>query len=338
MANSFSVAMCTYNGARFIEEQLESIAAQTRLPYEIVVCDDRSVDETVRTVKRFATNAPFPVRVYVNEQNLGLIGNFQRAIELCEGDLIALSDQDDVWLPEKLERLQTEFALSPKVGLVFSDADLIDQDSNPLGKTLWDALPLRSEERRRLAGGRAFRDLVTGSLVTGATMAFRARFRNLVLPIPQDLTLIHDGWLALVIAAVADISPVNEPLIKYRQHHEQKIGAQPRKQGQHGLSNGLKRTNPYVETLAIARSLRERLSEGSGAFDTGKALSDLDARIAHLESRADLPKSLLPRIGRVLEELLTLRYHHYSNGMLSAFKDLLGSDRQSKLKSENDYA
>src|SRR5882762_9087557 len=97
-----SIAMCTYNGARYLREQLDSIAAQTRPPSELIVCDDNSLDETREIVAGFAASAPFPVRLGVNEQNLGSIRNFERAIKLCEGDLIALSDQDDVWLPEKL--------------------------------------------------------------------------------------------------------------------------------------------------------------------------------------------------------------------------------------------
>src|SRR4051794_15860948 len=96
----FSVAMCTYNGARFIGAQLASVAAQTRTPDELIVCDDRSTDETVAIVQKFADSAPFRVRLHVNEENLGSTKNFERAVSLCEGDLIALCDQDDVWLPE----------------------------------------------------------------------------------------------------------------------------------------------------------------------------------------------------------------------------------------------
>ena len=93
----FSVAMCTYNGARFLGAQLASVAAQARAPDELVVCDDRSTDETARVVEEFAAAAPFRVRLHVNERNLGTTRNFERAVSLCEGDLIALSDQDDVW-------------------------------------------------------------------------------------------------------------------------------------------------------------------------------------------------------------------------------------------------
>src|SRR5947208_14214106 len=99
---SISVAMCTYNGERFLKEQLESLAAQTRQPDELVVCDDRSTDSTPHIVEAFARAAPFPVRLEVNDRCLGSTKNFEHAILRCTGALIALSDQDDVWHPEKL--------------------------------------------------------------------------------------------------------------------------------------------------------------------------------------------------------------------------------------------
>src|SRR5882724_11959920 len=92
-----SVAMCTYNGAGFLSEQLESIAAQTRLPDELVICDDRSTDESVEIVRNFARHTPFSVRLEMNEENLGSTKNFEKSIGLCQGEIIALADQDDVW-------------------------------------------------------------------------------------------------------------------------------------------------------------------------------------------------------------------------------------------------
>src|SRR5258708_37621369 len=100
-----SVAMCTYNGARFLPEQLESIAAQTKLPDELVVCDDRSTDGSVEIIRSFAQRAPFEIRLDINANNLGSTKNFEKAIGLCQGEIIALADQDDVWCPQKLSRI-----------------------------------------------------------------------------------------------------------------------------------------------------------------------------------------------------------------------------------------
>lgn len=329
MAGVFSVAMCTYDGARFVAEQLTSLAAQTRPPFELVVCDDRSTDGTPAIVAEFAASAPFPVRLHVNERNLGSTKNFERALGLCAGELIALCDQDDVWRPEKLERLGEEFARAPEVGLVFSDAELIDEDSRPTGERLWDRLGFRREERERLARGRASRELLTGSTVTGATMAFRARFRELVLPIPEDLALIHDGWIALAVSTVARVSPLSEPLVKYRRHAAQQVGPLGRKDagashtGVGAARAAMRRANPYAETLAVAESLRQRLLDKREEFDSREAVAELEGRIEHLRARARLPESKLRRAGCVLRELATRRYHLYSNGVRSAVKDLL---------------
>ena len=111
MGASVSVALCTYNGTRYLKDQIDSIASQTRVPHELVVCDDCSSDDTVKILEAFASRAPFPVRLSVNPTNLGSTKNFAQAIALCRGDIIALCDQDDVWHPAKLERLASVFAV-----------------------------------------------------------------------------------------------------------------------------------------------------------------------------------------------------------------------------------
>jgi glycosyltransferase involved in cell wall biosynthesis len=328
MPDRFSVAMCTYGGARFAGAQLASIAAQTRPPDELVVCDDRSPDETARLVEEFAAAAPFPVRLHVNERNLGSTKNFERALSLCEGDLIALCDQDDVWLPGKLARLEEEFARAPEAGLVFSDAEVADEAARPTGRTLWESVGVRPAERERLRAGKGLGDLLKGSTVTGATAALRARLRRLVLPIPEDLPVIHDAWIALLVACVARVVPVEEPLLLYRRHACQQVGPLVRAAAGGVAREALGRLNPYDETLAVARAARERLLERRGeGFAAGVALTELSARIAHMEARRGLPRARPLRAWPVLRELMTLRYRRYSNGVASAAKDLLARTR-----------
>lgn len=330
MAMTISVAMCTYNGARYLREQLDSIAAQTRQPDELVVCDDGSTDETRQIVESFAAAAPFPVRLHVNERSLGSTKNFGRAIGLCAGEVIALTDQDDVWLPGKLSRMEAEFLNAPGVGLVFSDAEVIDENSRPLGYRLWGKIGIRQSHLKRLRSDKAVDELLPGSTVTGATMAFRSGLKELVLPIPDDLPLIHDGWIAVLTAAVAGVSFIDEPLVRYRRHPRQQIGALERKGGAEGggldfeaVRAGLRRLNPYEDALKIARAVHLRLRDRRDVFDSGATLSRLESRIVHLETRANLPAGHLRRAGRVLRELLTRRYHLYSKGVYSAIKDLL---------------
>jgi glycosyltransferase involved in cell wall biosynthesis len=328
MAYEFSVAMCTFNGARFIDEQLASIAAQTRLPDELIICDDCSTDQTVEIVERFARNAPFPVRLHVNPTNIGTTGNFGRAIGFCTGDLIALCDQDDVWLPTKLARLEKVFEDSPAIGLVFTDAELVDEEMRPTGLSLWEKLGVGPDSRRQLSSERAIDELITGSTVTGATAAFRSRFKSLTLPIPGDLLVIHDAWIAMLISAVARVSPLSERLVKYRQHATQQIGALERRSAPRGLLSqspidSLRRDDFYLEAVRTMKAVRQRLVEHSNDFELGGAVRLLEERIDHLDARVGLPQSRIMRAPRVLRELITGRYHRYSNGAYSAMKDLI---------------
>jgi glycosyltransferase involved in cell wall biosynthesis len=298
------------------------VAAQTRPPDELVVCDDGSADATVRLVEEFAARAPFPVRLFVNERNLGSTRNFGRAISLCAGDLVALSDQDDVWHPEKLAKLEARFAARPGVGFLFTDAELVDEHLRPTGRRLWASVGFGPHEQRLVRRGGAFGLLLPGWHVTGATMAFRAVFRKLLLEIPEDLALIHDGWIALMVAAVAEADFIEEPLIKYRLHPRQQVGVAEKPREKHGMAAAARRVNSYAELIRTAERARERLAAW-GDPAAGPALRHLDARLTHLRARAGLPARGLRRLPPVLRELLTLRYHRYSAGTRSAVKDLL---------------
>ncbi|MDQ3665032.1 MAG: glycosyltransferase family 2 protein [Acidobacteriota bacterium] len=319
--------MCTYNGERYLRDQLASIAAQTRLPDELVVSDDHSTDATREIVTCFAASAPFPVRLHVNEQNVGSTKNFERAIRLCDGDVIALSDQDDVWLPEKLRRIEGCLLRNPRVGLVFTDAEVVDEELQPLGYSLWESIGFDKTQQRFARTARVLDVLLPGSTVAGATMAFRSGFKNLVLEIPTNLALLHDGWIALMIASVADVSFIEESLIKYRQHSRQQIGARKADEagaaGLDGIKEAMRRTTSYKEMIEIATQAHHRLAEQRDIYKSDDALSRLEARLEHLRARSHLPEGKLSRVRCIIGELLSRRYHLYSNGFRSAVKDLL---------------
>jgi glycosyltransferase involved in cell wall biosynthesis len=320
-----SVAICTYNGAEFLPAQLESIIAQTRLPDQIVICDDGSTDATQSCINQFATHAAVPVSTKFNTYNLGSVKNFEQAITLCTGDVIALSDQDDVWHENKLEVIGTAFERNPKTGLVFSDAQIVDENLNPLNRRMWEEVGLDAHKQKLVAHGRALDVLITGWTVTGATMAFRSEYRNLALPIPTDIQMIHDGWIALTVASVADVVMLDEPLIKYRQHEHQQIGApkQQLKALQPSVLEAFKRSNPATELHQILDTLEQRLMDHKDEFDCRKALSFAGDYSRHLDARANLPERRLNRVPTILRELLSWRYHEYANGFKSAAKDLV---------------
>src|SRR5579872_6980058 len=223
---NLSVALCTYNGERFLSEQLASILRQNRLPDELVICDDASTDRSVEIATQFAERAPFPVRVEVNSRNMGSTPNFARAIELCTGDAIVLSDQDDVWLPNKLSTLEVALLVNPEAGFVFSNAEIVDERLDTLGYTLWEAINFKESEQESFQQGRAFEKLLRRHRVTGATMAFRSAYRKLILPIPGEW--YHDAWIALILSSIAPCCLVSQSLIRYRQHSQQQFGGKKR--------------------------------------------------------------------------------------------------------------
>jgi len=219
-----SIALCTYNGEKFLREQLDSIAEQTLLPDELVVCDDCSSDGTIDIINHFRECAPFPVQIHVNEKNLGLTNNFSKATDLCQGRWIALCDQDDRWLQEKLQRLARKMEqLEEGHGedtplLVHSDAIVADTDLKTIDNSLWGFQRTNPQCGDRL--GR----LLSQNVVTGCTSLFNQALWRKAMPVPEE-AMMHDWWLAFVASAFGKIGFVREPTILYRQHGRNDTGA-----------------------------------------------------------------------------------------------------------------
>jgi glycosyltransferase involved in cell wall biosynthesis len=324
--------MCTYNGARYLPAQLQSIAAQTRPPDELIVCDDGSTDETRRMVADFASSSSFPVRAYVNERNLGAAQNFARAISLCEGDVIALADQDDYWLTGKLARVEREFDARAGAGLVFTDAEMIDEDSRPLGYRAWQSewVKFGAFEKRLVEDGRSLEVLLARNVVTGASMAFRTELRELILPVPDEPGLLHDYWIALVAAAVSRLAYVDEPLVGYRRHAAQHTGLPPPDAASPRWDASAYKPahlvlNPFFGSLC------ERLRERAGEDERARRGVE---RIEHLRTRAAMRgRSFARRSLSALRELGALRYHRYSGGWRDAAEDVALPHKLARLTS-----
>lgn len=218
-----SVALCTYNGEKYIREQLISIHNQTKLVNEIIVCDDCSDDRTIEIVKEVARKNDMPVRIFVNSVNHGCRRNFEKAIQRCTGDLIFLSDQDDIWLPSKVKTIVSYFEQHPEKNFVFTDAILINQyGADCYNKTLFQVVGMDTRTQSLFDKGYTWEVLSIDCRVTGATCAFRASLLPYCLPLPYQL--IHDEAIALASASQGKIGYINQCLIKYRQHDKQAIG------------------------------------------------------------------------------------------------------------------
>ena len=318
-----SIALCTYNGARFLDEQLASYAAQTRLPDELVACDDASTDASRDLLAAFARRAPFPVHIHVNPVRLGATKNFERVIGLCTGDLIATSDQDDVWLPRKLAVSERALVEVPSRGLVFTDGKMVDESLCSVGHRLWDNINFGVLDKARVRHGRAFEVLLRQWVVTGATMMFRARYRSDVLPIPDNW--VHDGWIALLISALAPVAFVPEATLKYRQHPAQQIGG--RKLGWRALYEKAREVGPPYFRLSYERCLlaRERLLALRAQVRDPRFLPMMDGKVEHQRRRLAISETP-SRAGRMLaslDELVHGRYRRYSPNIAHFIKDMI---------------
>ncbi len=332
-----SVALCTRDGEQYISRQLSSIAAQSRLPDELVVNDDRSTDGTVKIIEAFAAVAPFPVDLVVNEDRLGVSHNFEAAIARCSGDVIVLSDQDDVWLPHRLEAAEDRLQASPDVCLTFSDAHLIGEQGRRTGRRLWDLVGFGPKQQARLRRD-PFGQLMARSIVSGCTLALRASHRDLVLPFPAERTasqmrVLHDRWISLVLAAAYPIDVNGDALVEYRLHPRQQVGIPALQMRRMVPSSALRWRSAAVPTsehlarlratIGLLEEIRRRVEAGVPGPRGRAAVGRVDGAMAHLRARAALDAGRSRRAPGVAKELLSGRYHSYSLGTASAMADLV---------------
>ncbi|MBF0423822.1 MAG: glycosyltransferase family 2 protein [Magnetococcales bacterium] len=284
MSDQFSsVAMCTYNGAAFLAQQLESIARQSLLPGELVVCDDGSRDGTREILREFQKNAPFPVRITCNETNMGTVRNFEQAISQCRGKIVFLSDQDDLWHPDKVRLFMELFHADPDVTMIMTDAEVIDGHGRSRGHTIWQSVQLTPKKQEMFRRGRSLNVLVRSQLVFGSTMAFRKTSMDSSLyPFPAGF--FHDEWIALLHAGLGQIAILESPLTFYRVHEKNQSGLP----GNHivlcvsSLFQAV-RTDYIQNTITRCQTLLDRLATVSGLEERRKsAMAVVSDRLGYL--------------------------------------------------------
>lgn len=322
-----SVALCTWNGEAYLSEQLGSLERQERLPDEVVVSDDRSSDGTVDLLQAFVERAPFPVVLAAPSERLGATRNFDRAIRRCSGDVIVLCDQDDVWAPEKLGRIEMLMGRRPEVGFMFGDAQLIDGQGRSMDWRLWDAIRFTPEQRWRAQRGEIGLLLLRRRIVTGATMAFRSYLVDAVSPIPEVWP--HDAWTALIAGCMSPCALLPGALVHYRIHPGQHLGIRSQWSAESPWRDAvLDRGEHHRLAAERFRCALDRLTakDNDGAKGTGTrmdaVLTNLEELIRHRQTRAALPRSRFRRASIVFDEWRSGRYRRFGRGSLSALRDL----------------
>ena len=219
-----SVALCSFNGEKYIEKQLNSILNQTNQIDEIIVCDDGSNDGTISILKHYQDKYPNIITCYKNESNLKSNKNFEKAISLCTGDYIFLSDQDDIWEQNKVESIMNVFEDSPKLEGVFSNAKLINAKGEKYAEdSLWDNILFVEGILEKPVDLYKYITEIR-NIVTGGTLCIKSSTRNFLLPFPNQKDIFHDEWIALNLSFRKTLSYTTEKLICYRVHSSQQIG------------------------------------------------------------------------------------------------------------------
>lgn len=325
-----SVALGTHNGERFVGEQISSILAQTMPVDEIVLSDDASSDGTVAIVEAAVANhrtehgsAPELV-ILRNDPPLRVTKNFEQALLRTSGDLVVLCDQDDVWHPERVERLAARFE-DPRALLVFSNARQVDSDGEYLGHNLFEALAMSPRERELVDAGMVFEQFMRRNLATGATAMLRRSLVEAAVPFPE--AWLHDEWLALAAAAFEGVRMHDEALTDYRQHGSNQIGMIKIGTRRKFAMFAEPRTERNRRLFLRAQALDARIDHLKGPFD-GRPPASEYREMAHEKCRFEqarqaYPEARLLRIVPILKQLSRGRYSRYGTGLKDAVRNLL---------------
>ena len=284
-APSVSIAMATFNGEKYIEAQLKSLAAQTILPSELVVTDDGSADRTLEIVGAFKKDAKFSVKIFRNETRLGYEENFLKAAKLCSGEYVAYSDQDDVWFPNKLAKC-CEALSDPSVMLCIHSADTWSPDRGTghrhpdFAKT--DTLtidrnnPLMSYSGFALVFRRFLLDLIDNSM----------RPRTVHSLGGPPMLMNHDEWVWFLGCSLGGVVQLQDSLAFYRQHDSNTHGAPKKRNVKRMLELAISQTK-YRELSILERECAQLLLHNLGDLDSGKVAS-LRKTITKFETKAKM--------------------------------------------------
>lgn len=212
---NLDILMATYNGEKFIREQLDSLLSQTYTDFNLIIADDGSNDSTLDILLVYQQQDP-RVRVIQNKKNLGVIKNFEQLINLSKSKYFMLCDQDDVWTERKIEKSVEAITVSNSL-LVYSDLVLTDENLNMIHSSYIKFQGSKLHEKD------AWKTLLVQNVITGCTIIADKKIKDYLLPFPENIAM-HDAWIALTASAYGDLCFIDEPLTLYRQHESNIIG------------------------------------------------------------------------------------------------------------------
>ena len=281
------ILMSTFNGEPYLEQQVESILGQAYSDWRLTIRDDGSFDGTVKIVQQYAHDNPGKIRTLESEgENLGASLSFARLLDNCEADYVMLSDQDDVWLPDKLDSTFRKFReMEERYGektplMVFTDATVVDEELNVLAPSMWSYKKSSPDTVQRL------NRILLMNPANGCTMMVNRALLNKALPVPRE-ALMHDAWLVLVAAAFGKVGYVPKPTLLYRQHGKNESVTK-----RWGLAHMLGQLRDLRATRVYIALTRKQACVFLERYQT--ALNDVDRKMmyafAHLDKQSFIGK------------------------------------------------
>lgn len=301
-----SIALCTYNGSKYLTEQLESLKNQTVKADEVIVCDDGSTDNTKEILNKYKDI--LNIKLFINNSSLGVTKNFEKAVSLCSGDIIFLCDQDDIWEKNKIEKMSSAF-VNETVGLVLCNGILIDEKNKQIKNyTLWNVFGIDKIDKENFTAN----ILINKPVFTGMAMAFRTDLQKYILPISKNS--FHDEWIGFISSYKSKVCFLEEELVRYRIHKNQKVGIIYMK--------SLYEKYKFVENYRISNIETER----NKVHDFIEKFQQLDADKNFIAKLRNKEKLFQHRATRnrfrffiLLWQLVIGKYHFYTNGKFNTF-------------------
>lgn len=214
------ILMATYNGEKYLKEQLDSILNQTYKDFRLLISDDASKDSTIKILEEYAKKDNRIV-LFKQKENLGIIRNFEFLMKNVKSEFFMFSDQDDIWNEAKIEKSLNKIE-ETNSDLVYADLEVVDEKMNTLSNSYWKL----KEFEHKIYKHNNFESLYLNNYITGSTMIIRKKMLDKILPIfYESKYILHDYWVALVVSKLGKISYIDEPLVKYRQHKNNEIGS-----------------------------------------------------------------------------------------------------------------
>ena len=310
---TISIALAAYNGKKYIAQQLESLLKQTRLPDEIVICDDSADDLTYQALEPFLSSGK--IKYIKNPQPLGVVKNFEKAINHCTGEYIFLCDQDDVWLPEKVEILANTLYDNPTVDGVFCNSFLVDENLVKLNKTLWDIRKFTPQMQKTLADGDALKVFCRRVTCSSHNTAFKRRALEYILPFPELEPFYPDTWIAFSIALNGSWEAINQCLTFYRVHTDNQSTPLA---GNVSAARKARTSSVARRNYLLAQELLKRKKSAKQAN-----IQLLEKFALHHKKRSEYSCNVIFRTAQAVREVCTLRYCHCSGGFRTFAADIL---------------